>query len=517
MLDPTLPRPPTIAHAFADAVRDEPRSLALVCGEQRLSYAELGERVAALSARLVRAGMVGRRVAVVLPSGVEAVVCALAVLSVRAQLALVNPFFTPPELAAVLGEAEPELVLSGPDARAKLEGLPGIPACQAPWNAVDLTRERGDVACLPGAGLRETEPRPADRALLIFTGGTTGEPKAVEHDHAGVMTSVLQHCSVWPVETSKGRFSSAAPIFHIWGLAYATFVPLYCRGTLVIIPKYDPEAVLRAIERERITVFAGGPAPVYMGLLRSPAAASTDYSSLRYCLSGGAPCPLELHREWLARTGSPLLEGWGMSEAAPLCLNRPGASTPSSVGFPVPETEVEVVDLDTGSRRLGTGEIGEVRVRGPQLMLGYRGRPEATRDAVRGGWLYTGDVGYQDAEGRLFLVDRKKDMIIVGGYNVYPRQVDEVLFEHPSIAEVASVGRRDARLGEVLVAFVVLEPGAKLSEEELAEYCRERLVKYRRPAAVYFVDALPRTGARKIDKKALRARAAAAVGREEPG
>jgi long-chain acyl-CoA synthetase len=242
-----------------------------------------------------------------------------------------------------------------------------------------------------------------------------------------------------------------------------------------------------------------------MGLTQSPSYSTTDFSSLKYCLSGGAPCPEELHRQWESHTGCPLLEGWGMSEGAPLCLNGPNARKLLSVGRPVPDTDVEVVDLESGVRVLGVGESGEVRVRGPQLMLGYRGRAAATREVLRDGWLYTGDIGYLDAEGFLFLVDRKKDMVIVGGYNVYPRQIDELLFSHPAIAEAASVGRPDARLGEVLVSFVVREPGASLTEAELLDYCSQSLVKYKRPAAVYFVDALPRTNAKKIDKKALRA------------
>jgi long-chain acyl-CoA synthetase len=363
----------------------------------------------------------------------------------------------------------------------------------------------------PGAPAPSAMPLPeaGEPALLIFTGGTTGEPKAVEHSHDSLMVSVLLHCSVWPVLSGQERFLSVAPIFHIWGLAYATLVPLYARGALVIVPRYQPEEVLRALEQEQVTVFGGGPAPIYMGLTQSEAFSSTNFSRLKYCLSGGSPCPEELHRLWQSGTGCALLEGWGMSEAAPLCLNRPtGTRKLLSVGRAVPDTEVQIVDLETGLNVLGMGEAGEVRVRGPQLMLGYRVRPEATREAVRDGWLYTGDIGYLDADAYLFLVDRKKDMIIVGGYNVYPRQVDEVLFGHPSIAEAASVGRADARLGEALVAFVVLRRGQALSEADFFEYCRANLVKYRRPVAVTFVDALPRTNARKIDKKALRAIAA---------
>jgi long-chain acyl-CoA synthetase len=231
-----------------------------------------------------------------------------------------------------------------------------------------------------------------------------------------------------------------------------------------------------------------------------------DLSALRYCLSGGAPCPAELHREWNERANCPLLEGWGMTEGAPFCLNPCGSGKRKllSVGNPVPETEVQVVDLETGERVLPLGERGEVRVRGPQLMREYRNRPDETRAALRDGWLYTGDIGVIDDEGFVSLVDRKKDMVIVGGFNVYPREVDEVLFKHPKIREAATVGRPDHRLGEVLVAFVVLAHGETLTEDEFFAYCKEEMVKYKRPVEVRFVDALPKTGTNKINRIALR-------------
>jgi long-chain acyl-CoA synthetase len=242
-----------------------------------------------------------------------------------------------------------------------------------------------------------------------------------------------------------------------------------------------------------------------MGLLASPLIKDADLGALKYCLSGGAPCPEELHRQWLARTGCPLLEGWGMTEGAPFCLNPyDDLRKILSVGNPVPETEVEIVDLETGERVLPLGEAGEVRVRGPQIMLDYRNNPAETSQTLRDGWLYTGDIGYVDADGFLFLVDRKKDMIIVGGYNVYPREIDEVLFSHPKIREAATVGKRDERLGEVVVAFVVLQANQKMGEEEFFAYCKENMVKYKRPVEVHFIDALPRTGTNKINRIALR-------------
>ncbi len=507
MIDPELPRYPSIVHAFRASVERYPERRALVCRERTLTYAALAQAVLALCRELEPLAVAGRRVIVALPTSIEAVVAVLGVLASGAQVVPLNPFFTRSELEGLLPELAAELVICGDDAWDKLSAL-------APAHGLRLLRFGGGSGELvsgrpgepaPSGWASLSEVRPEHKAVAILTGGTSGEPKAVEHTHASAFVSVLQHCAVWRVRAGEERFLSAAPIFHIWGLFYSTFVPLYAGGTLVLVPKYDPDEMLAAIGAERISVFAGGPAPAYLGLLRSPRLLSTDFSSLVYCLSGGAPCPLELHQRWRAATGCALLEGWGMSEAAPLCLSRPEAPKAMSVGRPVPETELEVVDLEAGQRVLARGEAGEVRIRGPQLMAGYRGRSEATRGVLRGGWLYTGDIGYLDAEGDLFLVDRKKDMIIVGGYNVYPRLIDEVLYRHPAIAEAATVGIRDERLGEVLVAFVVLEPGAALDEAGFFALCRRELVKYRRPVAVTFVEALPRTNARKVDKRLLRA------------
>jgi long-chain acyl-CoA synthetase len=340
---------------------------------------------------------------------------------------------------------------------------------------------------------------------LIFSGGTTGLPKGVEHDHQGLAVTMAQHCTAWPVEFGVERFLSVAPLFHIWGLGYAALAPIYARGTLVLVPKFEPEALLQAIDTHRITVFAGGPAPIYSSLMGSPGMQSVDFSSLKYCLTGGAPCPEELHRAWQAATGCRLLEGYGMSETGPMCLtpaNRP--SKLLSVGFPVAETEIQIVDIDTGSWLMPANEPGEIRARGPQFTRGYRRRPDETAQLIRDGWLYTGDIGYLDEAGHLFLIDRKKEMVIVGGYNVYPRQVDEVLMNHPKILEAATIGKPDARLGEVMVAFVVLKAGQQMTEEDFFEYCRDSMVKYKRPVEVTFMETLPRTGARKIDKRALR-------------
>jgi len=508
-IDRSLPVYPSLVHVLRAAVDLEPERAAVIYEDRCVTYRELGRAANGLARELRAAGVAARdRVILVMPNSIEMDAALMGVMAIGAQVAPVNPFFTVPELKKVLADVDARLMICAPAMRAKAEEV-----AQVLGVADVMVLGSGGVsidAWMEDAALdRAPEPLPGedDLALLIFTGGSTGVPKGVDHTHRGLIWSLRQHCTVWPIIFGGETFLNVAPMFHIWGLAYATWVPIYARSTLVMVPKYDPDKVVTALSKHRVTVFGGGPAPIYMGLLASPLFDAADLSALKHCLSGGAPCPEDLHRQWLARTGRPLLEGWGMTEGAPFCLNpAEGERKLLSVGNPVPETEVEIVDIDTGARILPRGEAGEVRVRGPQIMQGYRKNRGETERTLRNGWVYTGDIGYVDADGFLFLVDRKKDMILVGGYNVYPREVDEVLFNHPKIREAAAVGKRDARLGEVVVAFVVLAHGQEMSEEEFFAYCKENMVKYKRPVEVHFIDALPRTGTNKINRIALRER-----------
>jgi long-chain acyl-CoA synthetase len=508
-LDPQLPVYPSLVHMLRAAVDASPEVTAVIYEDRSIRYRGLGRAVNGLADQLRSLGLGGGdRVALMMPNSIEMDVALMAVMAIGGQVAPLNPFFTPREIAKILPTVAARCAICMESTYAKAQetaqgagiehvltlGPGGVTLDD--WTADPRLDE--PPAVLPG---------PDDLALLIFTGGSTGIPKGVDHTHSGLVWSLLQHVSVWPLANEREVFLNVAPMFHIWGLAYATWVPIFCRSTLVMLPKYDPDRVAAGLAEHRVTVFAGGPAPIYMGTLASPAFDGANLDELRYCLSGGAPCPEDLHKEWLARTGCPLLEGWGMTEGAPFCLNPYDRQRKLlSVGNPVPETEVQIVDLETGERVLPMGETGEVRVRGPQLMRGYRNNPEETAQALRGGWMYTGDIGYTDPDGFLFLVDRKKDMILVGGYNVYPRELDEVLFNHPKIREAATVGRPDDRLGEVVVAFVAVAAGETLGEAEFFAYCKDNLVKYKRPVEVHFVDALPRTGTNKINRIELRQR-----------
>jgi len=510
--DRNLPFHESLIHMFRHAVECRPEGVAVIYQDphtpRSITYRDFGRAVNGLAAQLASLRLAPGPIVVMMPNTIELDVALMAVISDDRQVAPVNPFFHVAEIGKVLDGFDPRAIVCHPTTQEKAEevaakmGLPHVITVGFETLAQWTSDARLDAA-------PAKMPRADDLALSIFTGGSTGVPKGVNHTHRGLMWGLIQHVSVWPVPFGEAVFLNVAPMFHIWGLTYATWVPIFTGGTLVMIPRYEPDEVVRALAQYRVTVFAGGPAPIYLGLLRSPLFDQVDLSALKYCPSGGAPCPEDLHREWLRRTGCPLLEGWGMSEGAPFCLNHySGERKLLSVGNPVPETEVEVVDLETGTRVLPVGEAGEVRVRGPQMMTGYHNKPEETAWALRDGYMYTGDIGYVDGDGFLFLVDRKKDMVIVGGYNVYPREVDEVLFNHPAIREAATVGKRDDRLGEVVVAFVALKSGATLDEEAFFEYCKENLVKYKRPVAVTFIDALPRTGTNKIDKMTLRTMAA---------
>jgi len=504
--DPNLPFHESLVHTLWHAVESVPDNTAVIFRDRTISYREFGRATNGIANLLGGLGLDPGPIALLFPNSIEMDVAIMAVMSAGAQVAPVNPFFTVAEISKALdGFGARAIVCDATTAEkagaaAEKLGIEHVVVIGEGGESLDQWTGDASLDQRP-----EVMPKADDLALSIFTGGTTGIPKGVDHTHRGLMWGFIQHVSVWPIPYGEGVFLNVAPMFHIWGLGYATWVPIYTGGTLVMIPKYDPDEVVRGLAEHRVSIFAGGPAPIYLGLLNSPEFDKVDLSALKYCISGGAPCPEDLHNEWLKKTGCPLLEGWGMSEGAPFCLNRyDGERRMLSVGNPVPETEVQVVDLETGTRILPVGESGEVRVKGPQMMTGYHNNPAETAHALRDGFMYTGDIGYVDDDGFLYLVDRKKDMVLVGGYNVYPREVDEVLYNHPAIREAATVGKRDDRLGEVVVAFVALEKDAELSEDEFFAYCKENLVKYKRPVEVTFIDSLPRTRTNKIDRISMR-------------
>ncbi len=365
-------------------------------------------------------------------------------------------------------------------------------------------RRAGSTAGGPAPSALPALPRPDALALLQYTGGTTGRAKGVELSHGAIAINVAQRESLLPGKQGD-RVLCVMPLSHAYGMAMGLFLAPNCVGTLVLLPRYHGESVLAAIERERIGVFPGSPT-LYTALMAHAGFAGTDWSSLHTCYSGASALAAATLARWRETVGAPIHEGYGMTETGPVLAFNPlaGPVKPGSVGIAVPLTEIEIVDVATGTQVLATGETGEIRARGPQCMQGYRNRPQETAQALRDGWLYTGDIGRLDADGYLFIQDRKKDMVIVGGYNVYPREVEDVLFSHPDVVDAAVVGMPDAFRGEMLVAHVVARMDAPHDPEPLLALCRERLARYKLPARIRFTDALPKTPANKTDKTALR-------------
>lgn len=504
---PHLHAPATLAHLLAESVARSPAHTALVFGERETSYRELGLRVAALARELGQRVPRGGIVAAPLANSPECVVTAFAAFAAGLRYAPLNPFYGRGELAALFAAQAPDIIVHNRDSAAAAQALAGDTGGTALLE-LDAAAPCEDDGTDPAEAILAVCPdlSPDDPALLIFTGGTTGLSKAVEHSHAGMVFSVRAHCTGWELRYDEERILDVAPLFHIWGFGFATLAPLYLGSTLILLPRYQPEQVLQQLQRQRATVFAGGPAPIYAGLMASPEFPDTDLSHLTLALTGGSPCPQPLREAWLQKVGTPLLEGWGMSEGAPLVFNwRARAQPPSSVGHPAPGIELRLVDVTDPSRAVAAGETGEVCVRGPQVMRGYRLQENAAETGLDpDGWLHSGDIGYLDQDGYLYLVDRKKEMILVGGYNVYPRQVEDHIRQYPDVADVAVVGIPDPQLGENPYAFVVPRRGVPIDVDALLAWCQQTLVKYKRPVGIQVLDDLPRTGANKLDKRRLR-------------
>jgi long-chain acyl-CoA synthetase len=347
-------------------------------------------------------------------------------------------------------------------------------------------------------------PEPDDLATLQYTGGTTGRSKGVNLTHRTVSTNISQREALVPTRRGVERILCVMPLFHVYASAMCLHNAVYCQGTLVIVPRYQADIVFDLLDRERITVLAGSPT-VFTGLLASPRFAAARFPHLHVSYSGSAPLPENLLAQWEQATGAPVIEGYGQSESGPVISFNPlhGVRKPKSVGVAVPGTELQIVDAADGRTVLGAGQIGEIRVRGPQLMSGYRGLPRETADALRDGWLYTGDLGELDEDGYLYIRDRKKDLCLVSGYNVYPREVEEVLYLHPAVVEAAVIGVDDAYRGAAIRAYVALND-ASVTQADLDRHCRGNLAAYKVPREYVFLANLPKTPVGKIDKKALR-------------
>ena len=516
--------------------RKVPRNTATVFFGAKLTYEDLWKQIRSLANAFHLMGVKpGDRVAVMLPNCPQAIIAYYALLWLGAVVVMTNPLYVEREMEYQWKDSEAEylVVLDHLFPRAEKvlketgirkvivtslrEYLPFPLKLLYPlkaWQKKLFTAvPYGEHVLNFSALIRETPPDPppctvksGDLATLQYTGGTTGVPKGVRLSHRNLVANIVQIVSWVPdIRWGKERFLSVLPFFHIFGLTVAMNLPLYLGASNTLVPRFEIKEFLGILQKCKPSLLPGVPT-IYMAMLNSPDIEKYDLSSIEYCITGSAPMPVESLRRFERMTGGTIIEGYGLSESSPVthCNPAKGVRKPGSIGIPLPDTEYKIMDLDRGIHEQLVGELGELVLRGPQVMSGYWKKPEETENALRDGWLYTGDIARRDEEGYVYIVDRKKDLIIAGGYNIYPREIDEVLCEHPKIIDAAVVGIPDPYRGETVKAYIVLKPGESLTAEEVIRYCKTKVAAYKVPKQIEFREYLPKTTVGKIARKELR-------------
>jgi long-chain acyl-CoA synthetase len=525
----------TMPQALRRSAAEFPGKTALIFLDAKISYKQLNDMANRFANALVDLGVKpGDKVAMLMPNMPQLVAATYGAWRAGAVVVMNNPLYTDKELEYQFNNSEssllvtldllgPRMIALKPKTQIKniviahIRDHLNFPKKQLlPIVAKDKHRN-----IPPQPNVHEwmnllkkyppTDPRiPVDfesLATLQYTGGTTGVSKGVMLTHANLSKNV-QQIVAWFPGFHKGEIThlGVLPIFHSFGLTCCMNICVWNGWTDVLIPRPEPQAILEAVHKYKVNFFPAVPT-MFVGVLNHPKLSQYRLTSIQGCFSGAAPLPLEVIKDFEARTGSQICEGYGLSETSPVVTTNPfgGKTKVGSIGLPLSDTDIKIVDLIEGTKEMPLGEPGEVLVKGPQVTSGYYKMSGETAIAIRDGWLYTGDIGKMDEDGYFYIVDRKKDMIIAGGYNIYPRDIDEVLFEHPKIMEACAVGIPDPYRGETVKAFVVLKPGEKMTEEEVIKYCGEKLAKYKVPKMVEFTNSLPKSGVGKILRKELRA------------
>ncbi len=489
-----------LASIVTESAARTPTSVAVRLDGLELPYADLDDRSARLAALLREKGLEqGDRVGVMLPNVLEFPIAYYGVLRAGGVVVPMNVLLKRREIAFYLEDSGAKLLLSwhgfGEDAR---EG-----ATEADVELIEV--EPAAFAELLGEyepATKVTDTDLEDTAVILYTSGTTGKPKGAELTHFNLSRNaeIASQTTCW---INEGDIAlGALPLFHSFGQTVSMNASMRVGATLTLLPKFDPGETLELLQRDGVTHFYGVPT-MYGALLHHPGRENFDTSSLRICITGGASMPVEVLRGFEQAFECELLEGYGLSETSPVASsNHPGRERkPGSIGTPLREVEMKVVDEDDAE--VAQGEVGEIVIRGHNVMKGYWEKPEATAETMRGGWFHSGDMARVDEDGYFFIVDRKKDLIIRGGYNVYPREVEEVLYEHPKIREAAVLGVPHDQWGEEIGAAVVLHEGEELTPEEVSAYVKERIAAYKYPRQVWFMDELPKGPTGKILKREI--------------
>jgi long-chain acyl-CoA synthetase len=474
-----------------ERARMDPRGTCLADERQDLDNAAFADRVTAVAALLAEAGLGrGDVLAIMLPNRVELVTSMFAAWRLGAAVTPVNPALTAQEARYQVADAGATLVVADDPGAAMLR--------DGPYRIIGLDEVTAPPRpAVPPALVTDPEAL----ALLIYTSGTTGRPKGVMLDHANV-SATARIIIDWFEMTAGTRSLLVLPLFHVNGIMVSVVSPLLAGGSSFIAERFQAATFWTTLEKVRPTFFSA--VPTIYALLTSRPGPSPDTGSLRFVVCGAAPMPRQLIGEFEGRFGVPVVEGYGLSECTVVCTLNPlhGVRKAGSVGVPVPGVEVGVVDA--ADALLPAGQAGEVVVRGPNVMRGYLRRPEESAQTLRGGWLHTGDVGRFDEDGYLSLVDRVKDLIIRGGENIYPKEIEDVLYTHPAVLEAAVVGQQDDVFGEQPVAFVALRNGFDAVPEDFIEHCRQSLARYKMPREVFIEQTLPKNALGKIAKPVLR-------------
>jgi long-chain acyl-CoA synthetase len=491
----------------------------------QMTFGELKTQTDKLATALAQMGIgKGDRVGVMLPNCPQYLISFYAISRLGAIIVNINPTYTPREVTVVAKDSGLQTIITL-DALAPLiaaiknsTGIKTIITTSAaaysakpetagaiPDGTFSFSQLIADVAQpeLPRVSLNPVE----DVAVLQYTGGTTGTPKGAMLTHYNLFANTVQ-VHLWTKDITQSgneRFLMIIPYFHIYGQTVGILAGTWQGAMQIQIPKYDVNMLIEAIKAYQPTVFPSVPT-LFIALLHHPEARSVGLEKIRRYSSGSAPLPVEVMEKFETLTSAPVYEGYGLTEASPVTHTQPilAPRKAGSVGLPMTGTECKIVDLESGTREVPAGEDGELCIRGPQVMKGYWNKPEETAETLRDGWLHTGDIARMDEDGYFYIVQRKKDMIIVSGFNVYPGEVEDVLFTHPAVQEAAVIGLPDEYRGEIVKAFVVLKPGLQTTAEELQEHCLAHLAKYKLPATIEFVESLPKSTVGKVLRRELR-------------
>ena len=525
----------TIADFLSETAEKFSQKRAIIFFGKKINYKELHSLTIKFANALVNMGVKkGDRVAIMLPNCPHEVIAYYSVLKIGAIVVQFNPLYTERETEYQLNDSDSEIIIILDVLYKNLKNIinktpiKNIILCSIsdflpfPKNIIYRLKERNETGVIlkehkvshyifsklikkSPAKLVNINISPDDIALLQYTGGTTGIPKGAILTHRNLVANTIQ-CRHWfsKAEVGKETFLSVLPFFHIFGMTSSLNLPVHLASSMILLPRFKPLDVLNAISKHKASIFIGVPAmfSAINGELRHEK--KYNLSSMKFCVSGAAALPHDMAVRFETLTDVKVIEGYGLTEASPVTHCNPiyGERKFGSIGLPLPDTECCIVDLQTGAE-LQTGEIGEIAIKGPQIMKGYWNNEKETDMVLKNGWLFTGDIGRMDEDGYFYIVDRKKEMIISGGYNIYPREIEEVLNKHPKVKESAVIGIPYKSIGDIPKAFIVLKDGESATEDEIISYCTANLTKYKVPKKIEFRKELPKSLIGKILKKVL--------------